>query len=119
MSLASQAEIVVIDNNTNLNLNLNNDYEVYNNPIKQEMKENIMNSNITKIKRKPKINENEKELNLNNANKTGNNDMDKMIKQYNFNQKKTKKSVETSNKANNTSFQDYENSSNKIDELVD
>ena len=119
MSLASQAEIVVIDNNTNLNLNLNNDYEVYNNPIKQEMKENIMNSNITKIKRKPKINENEKELNLNNANKTGNNDMDKMIKQYNFNQKKTKKSVETSNKANNTSFQDYENSSNKIDEIVD
>ena len=119
MNLASQAEIVVIDNKTNLNLNLNNDYEVYNNSIKQETKENIVNSNITKIKRKTKINGNEKELNLNNANKTSNNDMDKLIKQYNFNQKKTKKSVETSNKANNTSFQDYENSSYKIDEIVD
>ena len=118
MSLASQAEIVVVDNNTNIDFYLNNDYEALNNNNKQEMKVNLLNPNITKIRRKPKVKENEKEL-KNNSKSNNNNDMDNMIKLYNLNQNKLKKSVETSNKANNTSFQDYENSSYKIDDIVD
>ena len=62
MSLASQAEIVVVDNNTNIDFYLNNDYEALNNNNKQEMKVNLLNPNITKIRRKPKVKENEKEL---------------------------------------------------------
>ena len=118
LSLANEAEIVVIDNNTNIDFYLNNDYEALNNNNKHEMKANLLNPYITRIRKKPKAKENEKELN-NNSKNSNNNDIEKMIKLYNLNQQKLKKSMETSNKANNTSFQDNENSSYKIDDIVD
>ena len=113
MALASQAEIVVINKNKNVDFILKEDNEQNN---KQELKLSDINPNITQIKKKVKVKENEKELT---NNKNANNDINKMIKMYNINHNKFKKSIETNNKANNTSFQEFENLSYKMDDLAD
>ena len=113
MALASQAEIVVINKNKNVDFILKKDNEQN---IKQELKLSDINPNITQIKKKVKVKENEKELT---NNKNANNDINKMIKMYNINHNKFKKSIETNNKANNTSFQEFENLSYKMDDLAD
>ena len=113
MALASQAEIVVINKNKNVDFILKEDNEQN---IKQELKLSDINPNITQIKKKVKVKENEKELT---NNKNANNDINKMIKMYNINHNKFKKSIETNNKANNTSFQEFENLSYKMDDLAD
>ena len=104
MSLASEAEIVIKDsNNRSIQLNMNNDdYKIKNTDIKvNEIKNEIKNT---------KINSNNNEL-INNDDET----IQRMIKIYNINHKKYKKVIEMKNKANNTSFQEPENSG-EIDE---
>ena len=104
MSLASEAEIVIKDsNNRSIQLNMNNeDYKIKNTDIKvNEIKNDIKNT---------KINSNINEL-INNDDET----IQRMIKIYNINHKKYKKVIEMKNKANNTSFQEPENSG-EIDE---
>ena len=113
MGLASEAEIVVINKNKNVDFILKEDNEQNN---KQELKLSDINPKITQIKKKVKVKENEKELT---NNKNANNDINKMIKMYNINHNKFKKSIETSNKANNTSFQEFESLSYKMDDLAD
>ena len=108
MSLASEAEIVIKDNNNrNIQLNMNiDDYRVKN-PINPDLKVNDIKYDL----KNTNINSNKNEL-LNNDDEN----IQRMIKIYNINHKKYKKVIELKNKANNTSFQEPENSGDKIDE---
>ena len=108
MSLASEAEIVIKDNNNrNIQLNMNiDDYRVKN-PINPDLKVNDIKYDL----KNTNINSGKNEL-INNDDEN----IQRMIKIYNINHKKYKKVIELKNKANNTSFQEQENSGDKIDE---
>lgn len=108
MSLANEAEIMVIEKNSSMESKFGNINQGIKNYINRFKENEINDNNINHIKRKSS----DKEL-LNNNNE----DIERMIKLYNSNHKKYKRHADIFSVMNNTSFQEQEKNSIKKDEL--